>query len=235
MDSEEAQRKFKLAERMYNDGRYGQALLLLDSLDSEFPNAKNVMFPRARCLAKLERTAEALALCDQLIAQFDDPKAKVLKDRLTAGEGDLPPEIAAIPDIGEEVPSAIPRPIAPPQRPFFLSAPFIVGACVVIAFVGIVVAFAVWQRTTQPMEQAEELVVAEEAAPVEPGEDTRVDDIRSVVSSLGWRLLLMLVLFVVEIVAGLYLTLMVVGKLPHESFGADLLSVAPVTIGAWLA
>lgn len=83
MDKQEAERKFALADKLYRDGRYGQALLQLDALDRAFPNERHIMYPRALCLAKLKRREEALAVCEQIISLFQYPGAIKLKAELT--------------------------------------------------------------------------------------------------------------------------------------------------------
>jgi hypothetical protein len=45
------------------------------------------------CMDRLGRIQEAVALCDQLIDQFQDPRAQVLKDRLTTAANPIPTNI----------------------------------------------------------------------------------------------------------------------------------------------
>jgi hypothetical protein len=83
MDARESKEKFKRADDLFRQGEYLQALHQLSALNQAFPNTKNVMYPAALCLEKLGRYEDALPLCDQLIAQFQDPRAQELKDRIT--------------------------------------------------------------------------------------------------------------------------------------------------------
>lgn len=90
MDAKEARKKFELADELYRDGRYTEALTVLDKLDAAFPNAKNVMYPRAMCLAKLGRNKEAHEVCQKLKAVYNDPRADKLMQKL-AGSARQPP------------------------------------------------------------------------------------------------------------------------------------------------
>ncbi len=82
MRSSEARRKFKLADELYRDKKYTEALTVLEKLDAEFPNAKNVMYPQAMCLAKLGRAKEAHEICQKLKAIYNDPRADKLMQKL---------------------------------------------------------------------------------------------------------------------------------------------------------
>ena len=61
MDAQEATRTFKQAEALYAKGRHAEALQLLENLDLNFPNTKNILYPKALCLTALGRKAEASA------------------------------------------------------------------------------------------------------------------------------------------------------------------------------
>ncbi len=82
MKPKDATFKFKLADESYRAGRFAEALSLLEEIDRGFPGNRNVMFPRARCLAKLDRTDEALVLCNLLSELYDHGKAREFKARI---------------------------------------------------------------------------------------------------------------------------------------------------------
>lgn len=82
MDARESKERFKRADTLYREGNYQQALHILSGLNQAFPNTKNVLYPMALCLEKLGRGQDALPLCEQLISQFQDPRAQSLKDRI---------------------------------------------------------------------------------------------------------------------------------------------------------
>ena len=81
MDAQEATRTFKQAEALYAKGRHAEALQLLENLDLNFPNTKNILYPKALCLAALGRKAEASAACDSLDA-LGDTRTQAIRDRL---------------------------------------------------------------------------------------------------------------------------------------------------------
>ncbi len=95
MQSKEARKKFKLADGLFREKKYSAALDLLDELDATFPNAKNVMYPKAMCLAKLGRPHEAHELCQKLKAIYNDPRADKLMEKLAAGA--QPPPLPTAP------------------------------------------------------------------------------------------------------------------------------------------
>ncbi len=84
MDTNDSRQRFEQATTFFKEGRYSEALNLLDSLDLQFPNQKNVMIPRALCLEQLGRPQEALEICEEVLALFDDRRAPALKARLDA-------------------------------------------------------------------------------------------------------------------------------------------------------
>lgn len=86
MTTKEATSQFKDADDLYREGRFADALRLLDLLDKAFPGNKNIMFPRARCLAKLARNDEALVLCNQLADLYNHGKARELRARIMGRE-----------------------------------------------------------------------------------------------------------------------------------------------------
>ncbi len=83
MDARESKERFKRADTLFRDGEYQQALHILSGLNQVYPNTKNVLYPTAMCLERLGRGPEALPICEQLIQQFNDPRAMALKDRIS--------------------------------------------------------------------------------------------------------------------------------------------------------
>jgi Tetratricopeptide repeat len=82
LKSENASEEFKKADALYNDGSYADALEMLDVLDAAYPDTKNILYARARCLAKLGETSKAIALCEMCIEQWDAPRAQELLEQL---------------------------------------------------------------------------------------------------------------------------------------------------------
>ncbi len=82
MKPEDATRKFREADDCYRNGKYEAAMEILDALDVEFPNDRNLMYAQARTLGKLGREDEALALCDRLVSEFGYSRAARLQVKL---------------------------------------------------------------------------------------------------------------------------------------------------------
>lgn len=82
MTGQEATDLFKESQRLFDNGLYHEAMRILTRLNHFYPNSKNVLFPMAMCLEKLNHTGEALDICGRLIAQFDDRRAHEMKTRL---------------------------------------------------------------------------------------------------------------------------------------------------------
>lgn len=74
--------KLKEAEKLFEEEKYFEALKLLNELEQENPGEKRVAYGRAMCLAKLGHVADAMLLCDELLAKYKDEKAKVLKEKI---------------------------------------------------------------------------------------------------------------------------------------------------------
>lgn len=83
--STDAREKFNRADQLFREKNFSEALVVLDELDREFPDTKNVIYPRAMCLARVGRFDEALELCRQLKVEFGDTRG----ERLMGKIGDL--------------------------------------------------------------------------------------------------------------------------------------------------
>lgn len=70
---------FRQAGDLYRQGRYEDALNLLEGLDDQLQQTQPVMYARARCLVRQGRSEEAAVLCDALLERFADPRAVELK------------------------------------------------------------------------------------------------------------------------------------------------------------
>ncbi len=85
-NTSDSTRYFKQADELYCTGRYQEAMQVLSELNRRYPNTKNILYPLALCLEKLQRTDEAVLICDQLTALFQDPRAAQLKERISAAQ-----------------------------------------------------------------------------------------------------------------------------------------------------
>ncbi|MCC6796718.1 MAG: tetratricopeptide repeat protein [Candidatus Hydrogenedentes bacterium] len=79
----DAKEKFNHADQMFREKNFPAALEVLDELDKEFPDTKNVIYPRAMCLARVGRFDEALDLCRQLKVEFADPRGEKLMTKIS--------------------------------------------------------------------------------------------------------------------------------------------------------
>ncbi len=150
MNETEAKALFRQAADVYKDGDHKDALKIFDRLDAAFPNNERIMFPRARCFAKLGRTDEAVAICDLLIVQYGHDSATKLRTQLVSGEFPALSGPAGLEDtafdpldlnVNEELASAFDRPKAAMQSRQWPS-PLVMGAVVLGVIVLILIAVA---------------------------------------------------------------------------------------------
>jgi thioredoxin-like negative regulator of GroEL len=83
MDKETARLKFKEADELFKSAKYEDALIVLKELDAAFPGSRHIMYPMARCLAKLKYLQAAVDLCDAIYEKFQYEKARELRNRIT--------------------------------------------------------------------------------------------------------------------------------------------------------
>ena len=82
MEREETKAKFDKAKALYSTGQYEESLAILIELNRIYPVTKNVLFPMALSLRALHRYDEALAICEEVILNFDAEKAHNLRRQL---------------------------------------------------------------------------------------------------------------------------------------------------------
>ena len=82
MNSKDAQNIYRQATDLYRERRYEEAIVLFDRLFEDYPNRRNIVYTRARCLAALGRIDDAMALCLHLSDQLGDARGKALASRL---------------------------------------------------------------------------------------------------------------------------------------------------------
>ena len=113
MNNNELYLQYRQAIQLIRVGRYEESLQILQEIDAERPETKNVHYAMAVCLEMLGRTDEALGYCGRLIAKYDHPKARIIKARIekAASEPELP-VVDLISGLGVGRP-----PIAPPSAP----------------------------------------------------------------------------------------------------------------------
>lgn len=82
MDKSESEYKFRESDDFYRQRRYQEALAILEDLDRAHPDTRRVLYPMARCLARLERYADAMELTRRLIDEFEYEPARLLHAKL---------------------------------------------------------------------------------------------------------------------------------------------------------
>jgi len=112
MDKSEATAKYDQANRLYEEDRGAEALVLLDELQRSFPSNTNILYSRALCLGRLGRFHEARAVCGLLARVHRDPRAEGLEVRLAGLQplGSTAQQAARVPaPPGREVTDAAPQ------------------------------------------------------------------------------------------------------------------------------
>lgn len=82
MKAQQGTAKFKRADELFNQGKFAEALGLLNELDVAFPNTKNILYAKAVCLHQLGHLDEAESVCDWVMQEFQDPRAQALKAQI---------------------------------------------------------------------------------------------------------------------------------------------------------
>lgn len=232
MDAQESKQKFKQADQLYREGRYQEALGLLDELNRAHPNAKNVLYPAALCLEKLGRANEALPICEQLIQQFQDPRAEKLKAKITAARGGGG-ESTALADLGLTGAADI-LDDGPPARVPAYSPVEEESNWIQYTLIGLGVAVVLAMLIVPPL--------VYEAPPEPPPESTAQNeqqpffDPDTLAGSIGMGLLLVIVLggYVGHVIGG-YLALTLLNQQPSDELLQNLLSLALTFFLAYLA
>ncbi len=84
MEKKEAGIRFAKADKLFTVGRFEDALVELEAIDTHFPNNHRILNAQARTLEQLRRYDRALAVCDRLLHDFNYEKVRPLRDRIAA-------------------------------------------------------------------------------------------------------------------------------------------------------
>ena len=68
MEQEASKQKFAVASSLYLEGRYEEALVLLDELSKQHPGVFNIQYPMLQCLQRLERLEEVKEYHAQMVS-----------------------------------------------------------------------------------------------------------------------------------------------------------------------
>lgn len=223
MDREEAEQRYQQAAALFQAGRPGEALAILDRLDSAFPNLPRIMYARAECLAQLGKTDQAARVCDVLIHQHNHERAHALRERLGAQVPDMDSGLnfVTIDDLlGPD--TAPPRPRTPVKAgPDWGKWALVACGVIVVVAILAVPLFYRGSSTSRPAPAPREVVTIEQ---VEAGEATVWEYIISQRSGGEWTLLF-IIGWVLTVFAPVYVLLRLLGKLPYDDFMSDLLHV----------
>ena len=103
MDFEESDKLFEQGSALVEQGKYQEALVVWKQLYKAFPRDRDILFNSAVCLENVGRYDEGLALCNDLIEVYQDPRGYEMKARMEAAKnvGGLGGAMAGgIPNIG---------------------------------------------------------------------------------------------------------------------------------------
>ncbi len=115
MNNNELYLQYRQAIQLIRVGRYEESLHILQEIDTERPETKNVLYALAVCSEMLGRTDEAIDLCDRLIAKYEHSKARIIKARIEkAASEPEPPKVDLLADLGLAKPPTLPPPTPAP-------------------------------------------------------------------------------------------------------------------------
>lgn len=106
MTNEEAKQIYVRAVENFEKKEYLKSLDLLDALDNERPNSRQVTYHRARCLIALNRTAEASECIQRLDGKLEKERVEELRHALDSAR------TAHTSNTGVSAPAAAPAPAA---------------------------------------------------------------------------------------------------------------------------
>ncbi|MCC6794443.1 MAG: tetratricopeptide repeat protein [Candidatus Hydrogenedentes bacterium] len=247
MDARTAESHFKKADSLYRDGRYAEALDFLIELDEAFPNTPNILFPLARCLRHVGRVDESLAICDDLITRCGDLRALQLREFIrkshdpTTEETPTPhysieglnqdAHAGALDDLLLDAPQPPPAPSMQSGEPGSKTKYWIIAGVIVAV---LLLGFPIVMRMINgppPAPPVEAPVAVAESGVTDPTPAAEAYEEQPVSQgALIGALAALIVLLLAANVASLYLTLMITGKLPHETVLDNLISTGVMSV-----
>lgn len=244
MDSEQASNAYKRAGQLHKEAKYTEALAILDGLDKAFPNTKNIIFARVRCMAAMNRLSHAIEGCNYLMQQFQHQGAHQLKTELEAKLA--APPMPDIPDIGLDMGasafSAVP-PTAAAQGSSMsgMKLAMIIGGAFLLLFVVGTILMVVFTdygerepaSGTQTAQSSSDY--ERKLANLENMSDEEFEEFLPELLNHNIGLVIVFGLFsLLTFPAPLYLTLLFTGNLPHGEFWKDYFNAAFVSLGVGL-
>ena len=95
MTNEEAKKLYQDAVRKFKGGAYQSALTLLDELDTERPNSRQVTLHRGLCFVKLGKLDEAEECRRKLDGKLDEESLDELRDAIASAKTAVPATMGA--------------------------------------------------------------------------------------------------------------------------------------------
>ena len=77
MGKEDSQQRFAKAKKLYAEGNYEQALLLLQAIMKHHPDVFNIQLPIIQCLQHLKRIEDVKVLHGQMQEKFTEEKQQL--------------------------------------------------------------------------------------------------------------------------------------------------------------
>ena len=228
MDAAQSKAAFEQAKLHFANDEFQQAYTILNGLNKAFPGDKNVLFPMARCLVKLNQPESAQKACDFLIQKFDHPGAKQLKQEIqnTADDmGDL--QVNMLDFDLDAKPSRHAAP-APLQRASALSEYMPIIIWVSLFVVGFLVLWFARASTDEEVTQYLEYLSELESKGTEQTSEVVFESFPygAVVKVLIAGVFFTYIMYCFAS----YLSLLTLGGLPNDDFGEDMKDVALYTL-----
>ncbi len=257
MDARTAESHFKQADSLYRDGRYAEALDFLIELDEAFPNTPNVLFPLARCLRRVGRVDEALAICDDLITRCGDLRALQLREFIRKSHNpeteETPTPHYSIEGLNQDAHAGALDDLlldAPPLPPLKTVAPetrsnkkwFLIGGAALAAVLVAIVVLPIFVRLASGTTQSGPAGTSTSApsttdtgatAELESSiEHLQVEEHAEAAQNIMFTMMAVLLIgSLIGNVAVLYIVLLIRQKLPYESVTDNLLNVSFMGVG----
>jgi predicted esterase len=158
MDAAEAKAHYTEAKRLFRAGHASEALSLLRALDDVSRGAAPVRLAQAECLVALGDPAAARGICEAILAEADDPRARRILARCADTPPPLPIGAPALPDF--DLPEDTPQKTDP--RVWWAIGAVVVGTAAV-ALIGSIDHSA--KKAPAPMPRPRPTTIAQRPSP----------------------------------------------------------------------
>lgn len=256
MDARTAEQRFKEADVLYREGRYDEALDRLIELDEAYPNTPNILFPLARCLRHVGRMDEALGICDDLITRCGDVRALELREFIHNTHSpaiDPAPHhhIHSIEGLYQEAHAGVLDDLLAPQPPAapHVTAPMadskphkkylLIGGGILLALLLAALPIVMRSMNGPPAShepaapRQAEVAIEQDAGPSSQPLTLEQQETRELAlgrAGIATLIILIVVVSLAATTAALYLTLMLTGKLPYDTFVDNIINTGSMAV-----